>query len=54
MCGSCVRHKCHHGEWVTMPPAERVKMRPTNFESLSAEEQWQIDKRLGILDYDGR
>lgn len=27
--------------------------RPTDFHSRSAEEQWAIDKSLGILDFDG-
>lgn len=27
--------------------------RPLNFEELSSEEQWGIDKELGILDWDG-
>jgi hypothetical protein len=31
----------------------RAKMRPANFETLSARDQWAIDKKLGILDWDG-
>lgn len=27
--------------------------RPDNFNELSAKEQWEIDKSLGILDWDG-
>lgn len=27
--------------------------RPSNYFSLSAEEQWEIDKKLGILDWKG-
>ena len=27
--------------------------RPPDFDRLSAEEQWEIDKKLGILDWDG-
>lgn len=27
--------------------------RPSNFFNLSASEQWAIDKRLGILDWEG-
>jgi hypothetical protein len=34
--------------------AKRVKLRPKNFKSLSAQEQWAIDKKLGILDWDGK
>jgi hypothetical protein len=33
---------------------ERSLLRPHNYESLSAERQWEIDKELGILDWDGR
>lgn len=32
---------------------ERSFQRPRNFLNLSAEEQWAIDKRLGILDWMG-
>lgn len=28
--------------------------RPKNYFKLNAEEQWEIDKRLGILDWEGR
>jgi hypothetical protein len=31
---------------------EKAKERPSNYNSLPANEQWSIDKRLGILDYD--
>jgi hypothetical protein len=34
--------------------AQKAKQRPANFNSLSPREQWEIDKRLGILDWDGR
>jgi len=30
---------------------QQAMQRPSNFEFLSAEEQWAIDKRLGILDW---
>jgi hypothetical protein len=33
--------------------AERAKSRPAHYHLLSEEEQWKIDKRLGILDWDG-
>lgn len=33
--------------------AERAKLRPANFADLTPDEQWQIDKDLGILDWDG-
>lgn len=35
------------------PAAERAKQRPPTYEQLSAREQWEIDKGLGILDWDG-
>ena len=37
----------------TMTPAERAKLRPKNFNDLPAWMQWDIDKKLGILDWDG-
>lgn len=33
--------------------ARTACQRPTNYADLSGEEQWAIDKRLGILDWDG-
>lgn len=33
--------------------SEEAKKRPDNFEEMSAEEQWEIDKELGILDWEG-
>lgn len=32
---------------------ERSFQRPKNFFELTPQEQWAIDKRLGILDWDG-
>ncbi len=32
---------------------EKSFQRPSNFFHLSGEEQWEIDKRLGILDWQG-
>lgn len=32
---------------------ERAKLRPANFESLTPSQRWEIDKKLGILDWDG-
>lgn len=32
---------------------EQAKKRPENFTKLTSEEQWEIDKDLGILDWDG-
>lgn len=33
--------------------AERARRRPSNYNKLSGQEQWDIDKELGILDWDG-
>lgn len=34
--------------------AIRSHDRPDNFKDLTPEEQWEIDKKLGILDWDGK
>jgi hypothetical protein len=34
--------------------AIKSQNRPDNFRDLTAEEQWEIDKQLGILDWDGK
>lgn len=34
--------------------AERAKQRPANHEEMSPQEQWETDKELGILDWDGK
>ncbi len=33
---------------------EKSFERPRNFISLSGQERWDIDKKLGILDWEGR
>jgi hypothetical protein len=33
--------------------AQQATLRPIDYAELSPEEQWAIDKRLGILDWDG-
>jgi len=33
---------------------EQAQKRPPNYEKLSPQEQWAIDKELGILDWDGK
>ena len=33
---------------------EKSFQRPTNYFKLSAREQWDIDTRLGILDWEGK
>lgn len=47
----------HNRSWEKLPPlsyeAQQAQKRPGNFNQLSGEEQWAIDKRLGILDWDG-
>jgi len=35
------------------PQAKMVALRPSNYDTLSGEEQWEIDKGLGILDWNG-
>lgn len=36
------------------PESLRAQKRPLNFNDLPGREQWAIDKRLGILDWDGK
>lgn len=38
----------------SMSMADKAKLRPSNFDELPAEEQREIDKTLGILDWDGK
>lgn len=33
--------------------AQQAKKRPSNYCEMSAQEQWAVDKSLGILDWDG-
>lgn len=33
---------------------ELAKLRPVNYDNLSSEEQWKVDKQLGILDWNGK
>jgi hypothetical protein len=35
------------------PLARAAEHRPENFLKLSMQERWDIDKKLGILDWDG-
>jgi len=35
------------------PQAQAATQRPANFCELGEESRWAIDKRLGILDWDG-
>jgi len=37
-----------------MSPEQRAKLRPANYGQLSQEEQWEIDRRFGILDWAGK
>lgn len=32
---------------------EQAMKRPSNYHKLSSQDQWEIDKRLGILDWNG-
>lgn len=34
-------------------PAERARFRPPKYAEFPPERQWAVDKRLGILDWDG-
>ena len=52
----------HVGAWLRITPlgksalsqrAQAALRRPDNYEALSSEDQWAVDKRLGILDWDG-
>lgn len=38
----------------SIEPSERAKLRPPNFAELPSSEQWDIDRKLGILDWDGK
>ena len=39
-----------------LPPSPKhlARLRPKNFEDLDPEERWDIDRKLGILDWDGK
>ena len=37
----------------SLAPATRATYRPANYAALTMKEQWEIDKRLGLLDWDG-
>jgi hypothetical protein len=41
------------GEPFGMAPQDRAKLRPPNYLSLPPGTQWEIDKSLGLLDWDG-
>jgi hypothetical protein len=47
---SC-KHQYFDGEFG--PLCKRARERPVNFLRLSPERQWDIDKELGVLDWDG-
>ena len=32
--------------------SQRAKLRPTNFDDLTPDQRWEVDKRLKILDWD--
>ena len=53
-CPDCIRLEPYPAsQMMKGPQATAAERRPTNFGALSAQEQWDIDKRLGILDWDG-
>jgi hypothetical protein len=37
-----------------LSPEIRATLRPDNYAELSPEEQWKIDKKLGLLDWEGK
>jgi hypothetical protein len=37
----------------SLPAGLRATLRPANYAELPQEKQWQIDKTLGLLDWDG-
>jgi len=44
-----------YGDW-KIPTCQkcRSKHRPANYAKLSSQDQWKIDKALGLLDWDGK
>jgi len=38
---------------IELTEAEKAKGRSSDYHQMSAREQWEEDKRLGILDWDG-
>ena len=42
---------CPFRRW---PVMQRVKIRPSDFGVLPAEEQWRVDRALNLLDWDGK
>ena len=40
-------------EIIIVSDFDRALQRPSNYKRLSSEQQWDIDKGLGILDWDG-
>jgi hypothetical protein len=49
---TCGMIYCPHKEERNSDWKQATK-RPANYEKLSPREQWEIDKELGILDWDG-
>ncbi len=42
-------------QWLeSQPAARRAKSRPSNYAMLSPDQRWQIDRVLGLLDWDGK
>lgn len=43
----------HNVRVLPLEMAKRARLRPSNFFEMSNDQQWAIDKALGILDWDG-
>lgn len=52
-CPKCFEREVHNPGCIEAKRQLLSKMRPANFFELSGKEQWEIDKKLGILDYEG-
>jgi hypothetical protein len=48
-----IRKKAKAAHGSLGPQAQRATERPANYCELSAQSQWDVDKGLGILDWDG-
>ncbi len=48
-----MKKKAKEAEKPLGPQAQRATRRPANFCELGPQSQWDVDKRLGILDWTG-
>ena len=53
-CPFCGKKQSEKSDEQELTPAEKAKGRSANYHHMSAQEQWDEDKRLGILDWDGK